>query len=109
MAEAYDVAIAPHCPLGPIALAACVQLDACTPNAIIQEQSIGIHYNKGNDVLDYLADPAVFEYENGFVKIPSAPGLGIEINEEKVIEASKIGHNWKNPIWRNSDGTVAEW
>ena len=109
MAEAYDVAVAPHCPLGPIALASCVQLDACTPNAIIQEQSVGIHYNKGNDVLDYLSDPKVFEYKNGFIEIPSGPGLGIEINEEKVIEAAKAGHNWKNPVWRNIDGTVAEW
>ncbi len=109
MAEAYDVAIAPHCPLGPIALAACVQIDACTPNAIIQEQSIGIHYNQGNDVLDYLADPKVFEYDKGFVKIPSKPGLGIEINEQAVTEASKRGHDWKNPYWRNEDGTVAEW
>ena len=109
MAEAFDVAVAPHCPLGPIALAACIQLDACTPNVFIQEQSLGIHYNKGNDLLDYLKDPLVFRYEDGFVKIPQKPGLGIEINEEKVIEADSEGHNWKNPLWRNEDGTVAEW
>ena len=53
MAEAYDVALAPHCPLGPIALAACLQLDAVCYNAFIQEQSLGIHYNEGNDLLDY--------------------------------------------------------
>ncbi len=110
MAEAFDVAVAPHCPLGPIALAACVQLDACTPNVFIQEQSLGIHYNKeGQDLLDYLADKTVFEFEDGFIKIPTGPGLGIEVNKEKVIEAAKVGHNWKNPIWRNFDGTVAEW
>lgn len=109
MAEAFDVAVAPHCPLGPIALAACIQLDACTPNVFIQEQSLGIHYNKGNDLLDYLKDPLVFKYEDGFVKISQKPGLGIEINEEKVIEADSEGHNWKNPLWRNGDGTVAEW
>ena len=109
MAEAYDVAVAPHCPLGPIALAACVQMDACTPNAIIQEQSLGIHYNKGNDLLDFLKDKAVFQYEDGFVSIPTAPGLGIEIDEEKVRELDRIGHNWKNDVWRNADGTVAEW
>jgi len=109
MAEAYDIAVAPHCPLGPIALAACVQIDACTPNVIIQEQSIGIHYNQGNDVLDYLADPDVFVYNNGYVDIPQKPGLGITVDEKKVEEAAKIGHNWKNPIWRNEDGTIAEW
>lgn len=109
MAEAYDVAAAPHCPLGPIALAACLQVDATCQNAFIQEQSLGIHYNTGNDLLDYLKDASVFKYENGFVNIPSEPGLGITINEEKVIEMSKVGHNWKNPLWFHEDGSVAEW
>lgn len=109
MAEAYDVAVAPHCPLGPIALAACLQMDICTPNAFIQEQSLGIHYNEGSDLLDYLKDPHVFDYSNGFVKNLTAPGLGIEIDEEKVREMAQIGHQWKNPVWRQEDGTVAEW
>jgi len=109
MAEAFDVAAAPHCPLGPIALAACLQVDATCHNAFIQEQSLGIHYNSNNDLLDYLKDASVFNYENGFVKIPGGPGLGIEINEERVIKMAAIGHNWKNPIWRHSDGSIAEW
>ncbi|MES0857039.1 galactonate dehydratase [Geobacillus sp. G4] len=109
MAEAYDVALAPHCPLGPIALAASLQVDAVSYNAFIQEQSLGIHYNQGNDLLDYLVDPSVFEYRNGYVKIPQGPGLGIEINEEYVREMAKVGHNWKNPVWRHADGSVAEW
>lgn len=109
MAEAYDVALALHCPLGPIALAACLQVDATCYNAFIQEQSLGIHYNKSNDLLDYLKDSSVFNYDEGFVKIPSAPGLGIEINEEYVREMAKVGHNWKNPVWRHEDGSVAEW
>jgi galactonate dehydratase len=109
MAETFDVAVAPHAPLGPINLAASLQLDACTPNCIIQEQSLGIHYNKGSDLLDYLVDPKVFKYVNGHVEIPSGTGLGIEIDEDKVKEASEQGHGWKNPIWRHDDGTVAEW
>jgi galactonate dehydratase len=109
MAEAYDVALAPHCPLGPIALAASLQVDAVSYNAFIQEQSLGIHYNQGNDLLDYLVDPSVFEYQNGYVKIPQGPGLGIEIHEEYVREMSEIGHTWKNPVWRHVDGSVAEW
>ena len=109
MAEAYDVALAPHCPLGPIALAACLQVDFCTPNAFIQEQSLGIHYNKGSDLLDYLVDPTVFEYKDGYVSKLTKPGLGSEINEEKVREMAKVGHNWKNPVWRMEDGVVAEW
>ena len=109
MAEAFDVAAAPHCPLGPIALASCLQVDATCHNAVIQEQSLGIHYNKGNDILDYIKDPSVFEYTDGHVKIPDKPGLGIEINEDYVRERSGVGHNWKNPVWKHSDGSIAEW
>jgi galactonate dehydratase len=109
MAEAYDIALAPHCPLGPIALASSLQVDAVSHNAFIQEQSLGIHYNKGNDLLDYITDRSVFKYENGFVKMPKLPGLGIEVNEEYVRKMAEIGHNWKNPVWRHADGTVAEW
>ncbi|RFU69446.1 galactonate dehydratase [Peribacillus saganii] len=109
MAEAYDIAMAPHCPLGPIALAACLQVDAVSHNAFIQEQSLGIHYNKGNDLLDYITDRSVFEYQNGFVKMPKNPGLGIDVNEEYVRKMAEAGHNWKNPVWRHADGSVAEW
>jgi galactonate dehydratase len=109
MAEAFDVAAAPHCPLGPIALAACLQVDATCHNAFIQEQSLKIHYNQGSDLLDYLKDKSVFEYENGYVKIPDGPGLGIEINEEAVRKMAEVGHNWRNPIWRHKDGSAAEW
>lgn len=109
MAEAYDVAAAPHCPLGPIALAACLQVDATCHNAIIQEQSLGIHYNKSNDLLDYIKNPQVFEYAEGYVKIPEGPGLGIEMNEEYIAERNNESHNWKNPIWKHKDGSIAEW
>lgn len=109
MAEAYDVALAPHCPLGPIALSACLQVDATSHNAFIQEQSLGIHYNQGSDLLDYLVDQSVFDYKNGYVKIPTGAGLGIEINEEQVRKMAETGHDWKNPVWRHDDGSVAEW
>lgn len=109
MAEAYDVSAALHCPLGPIALAACLQIDATCYNAFIQEQSLGIHYNQGSDLLDYLTDKSIFEYQAGYVKIPDKPGLGIEVDEEHVRKMASIGHNWKNPLWRHTDGSVAEW
>ena len=109
MAESYDVALAPHCPLGPIALAACLQLDAVCHNAVIQEQSLGIHYNKTNDLLDYVTDPSVFAYSCGHVAIPSGPGLGITVNEEAVKRGAAIGHRWRPPVWRHEDGSFAEW
>lgn len=109
MAEAFDVAAAPHCPLGPIALAACLQVDATCHNAFIQEQSVGIHYHQGCELLDYVTDKSVFHFEKGNVAIPEGPGLGITINEEHVRAMAKTGHNWRNPLWRHKDGSVAEW
>ncbi|MFB6634393.1 galactonate dehydratase [Streptomyces sp. NPDC056362] len=109
MAEAYDASLAPHCPLGPIALASCLQVGFATPNLLIQEQSLGIHYNTGSDLLDYLVDPSVFRYEDGHVALLSAPGLGIEVDEKAVERAAETGHRWRNPVWRHKDGSFAEW
>lgn len=109
MAEAYDIALAPHCPLGPIALASSLHVDACAQNALIQEQSIGIHYNEGTDVLDYLADPDVFRYDDGYVGLPREPGLGIEIDEGYVDRLAEQETDWHNPIWRSDDGGITEW
>lgn len=109
MAEAYDIAIAPHCPLGPISLAAALQIDFSCINALIQETSLGIPYDSDYELTDYLKDPNVFGLKDGFVQLPTAAGLGIEIDEEKVRAAAAIGHDWKNEIWRNEDGAIAEW
>lgn len=109
MAEAYDIAIAPHCPLGPISLASALHLDFVSANAILQESSLGIHYNKGYDILDYVLNPEVLEVKEGYIELLTEPGLGIEINEERLKEGQKIGHNWANPIWRTTDGNFAEW
>ena len=111
MAEAYDVALAPHCPLGPIALAAALQVDACTPNFLIQEQSLNIHYHVQTDLLDYLEDPSELAFSSGSVATPSGPGLGITVAEERVREAAAAAAapDWHNPVWRLPDGSVAEW
>lgn len=109
MAEAYDVALAPHCPLGPIALAACLNVDATSYNAVIQEQSIGIHYNVGKSVLDYVHNQEDFTFTDGFVALPTRAGLGVDVNRELVVEENKTPHNWKNPVWHHADGSVAEW
>ncbi len=109
MAEACDVALAPHCPLGPIALAACLNIDAVAYNAAIQEQSIGIHYNVGKSVLDYVHNQKDFEFTDGYVNLPVRPGLGVDVNKELVAEENRTPHSWKNPMWRHRDGSVAEW
>lgn len=109
MAEAYDVAVAPHCPLGPIALGACMQLALTTPNFVIQEMSLGIHYNVGHDLLSYMRNPEVFDVKDGMVEALAGAGLGVEINEELVREVAAQPHNWRNPIWRGADGSFREW
>jgi galactonate dehydratase len=110
MAEAYDVAIAPHCPLGPLAMAACFQIGISTPNHVIQEMSLGIHYNtNGHDPLFYMKNPEVFDVKDGYVEALTGPGLGVEIDEDKVREMAKDCPPWRNPAWRGPDGYVREW
>jgi galactonate dehydratase len=109
MAEAFDVAVAPHCPLGPNHAGRLAPTRLLHAQRLYQEQSLGIHYHEGSDLLDYLDDPAAFRYENGYVLRTDAPGLGIQINEAKVREAAQTGHQWRNPLWRNADGCVTEW
>jgi galactonate dehydratase len=109
MAEAYDVALAPHCPLGPVALAACLQVDFVSHNAVLQEQSMGIHYNQGAELLDYVVNRDDFDIVGGYIKPLPKPGLGVVVDEERVIEASKNAPDWRNPVWRHQDGSIAEW
>lgn len=110
MAEAYDVALAPHCPLGPLALAACLQVAAASPNFVIQEMSLGIHYNQADaDLLTYMANPDVLRVQAGTVAVLDGPGLGVEIDEARVREAAKDAHRWRNPVWRGRDGSLREW
>jgi len=109
LAEVYEVQLAPHCPLGPLALAACLQVGFATPNFLIQEQSIGIHYNQGAEVLDYVVDKTPFKFVNGHIERLTGPGLGIEIDEAVVRAADKRGHAWRGPVWRHPDGSFAEW
>ncbi|NKE57618.1 galactonate dehydratase [Lentzea sp. PSKA42] len=107
LAEVYGASIAPHCPLGPISLAASLQVAFTTPNFLIQEQSAGMHYN-GTDPT-YLVDMAPVQVVDGWIARPTGPGLGIEVDEAAVRRAAEIGHAWRSPIWRHDDGGFAEW
>ncbi|KAB2576004.1 putative mandelate racemase muconate lactonizing enzyme family protein [Lasiodiplodia theobromae] len=112
MAEAYDVAIAPHCPLGPVAFAASLHVALSTPNFAILEMSLGMHYNveAGDiDLLTYLKDPSVFDIEEGFVKAPTGIGLGIEIDEEMVRRIAKDTAPWQCKEFYGVDGGIREW
>jgi galactonate dehydratase len=98
MAEAYYAAIAPHNPLGPISLAAGVQLAASIPNFLCQEQ---VSLGEG-----YLKKP--FVVREGYLDLPMGPGLGIELDEDAL--ADKLGHDWKNQeAYDADDGSVVDW
>jgi galactonate dehydratase len=98
MAEAYYATIAPHNPLGPISLAAGVQMAASIPNFLCQEQ---VSLGEG-----YLKKP--FNVRNGYLELPTGPGLGIELDENAM--ADKIGHDWRNPeSYDADDGAAVDW
>ena len=109
MAEAYDIGFAPHCPLGPLALASCLHVDFVSYNAVLQEQSMGIHYNQGAELMDYVLNKDDFQFHNGYMLPPKKPGLGVDVNEALVVERSRDVADWRNPVWRHPDGAVAEW
>jgi len=98
MAETHFAGIAPHCPLGPIALAASLQVDACTPNFVCQE-----HVSLGEG---YLKTP--FTIAEGHIAVPEGPGLGIEVDEDAVAEKMYDG-SWENPRLWHADGSYADW
>ncbi len=98
MAEAYYVPLAPHCPLGPISLAAGLQLAASIPNFLCQEQ---VSLGEG-----YLKNP--FQVEKGYIPIPTGPGLGVELDENAL--AGKLDHDWRDPeTYDREDGSVVDW
>ncbi|MCO5310597.1 MAG: galactonate dehydratase [Austwickia sp.] len=109
LAETFGAFLAPHCPLGPLALAACLQVGFAAHNHLIQEQSLGIHYNTDADLFDYLLDTAPLRHRDGYLDRPTGPGLGIEIDEAAVRRAAVVGHSWRGPLWRQPTGEFAEW
>ncbi|KAK9357855.1 enolase C-terminal domain-like protein [Lipomyces starkeyi] len=113
LAETYDVGVAPHCPLGPIAFAASLQIAISTPNFLICEMSWAMHYDKGSDydLFSYVRNRSVFEVKSGFVETLRGLGLGIDVNEDLVRKASTEtkDFSWRNPVWRGPDGGIREW
>jgi galactonate dehydratase len=109
LAETFGALLAPHCPLGPVALAASLQVGFATPNLLIQEQSLGIHYHKDADLLSYAMDPEPFHFVGGHAVRRELPGLGVTVDEGAVRAADRSGHRWRNPVWRHDDGSLAEW
>jgi galactonate dehydratase len=109
LAESFDTALIPHCPLGPVAFAASLQVGFCSQNVVMQEQDLELHDPAASERLALLEDPHTFEFEGGYVERPTGPGLGIGVDEERVRERAQAEVNWYNPVWHHEDGSVAEW
>ena len=112
MAEAYDVAVAPHCPLGPIALAACMQFAISTSNFAIQEMSLGIHYNTEigeYDITNYITNKDVWTVKEGYIDAFHGMGLGVEVDEVEVREVAKTAPPWPPKGFTGPDGSIREW
>lgn len=104
LAEMYYAAIAPHNPLGPVSLAACLQLDACTPNFLVQEHPGNA--DRSDLGVGYIKEP--FEIKNGYIEVPSKPGLGVELDEDALQDKIYDGQ-WVTPRLTYEDGSIAEW
>ena len=104
MSELYFGTVAPHNPLGPISLAACLQLDACTPNFLVQEHPG--NPDRSDLGVGYIKDP--FVIKDGYIDVPSAPGLGVELDEEALKDKIYDG-KWTTPRLYHEDGSVADW
>lgn len=70
---------------------------------------MGIHYNRGAELLDYVINKDDFRVVDGHMHALPGPGLGVEIDEDRVRHASRSAPDWHNPSWRHADGSVAEW
>lgn len=105
MAETYYMQVAPHNPLGPISLAACLQLDACIPNLLAQEHPA--MPNRQDLGVGILKKPFVIE-SDGCIRVPTGDGLGIEVDEQDMAKLVSDGH-WDTPHLFFEDGSVADW
>jgi galactonate dehydratase len=97
----YYVHIMPHCAIGPVALAACMQVDAVVPNFLIQEQ---VDFSLGNGLL-------VKEWQvvDGHIELPTRPGLGFEVNEAEVAKETTYREELGGEYYYETDGSVADW
>ena len=108
-AEAFGIAVAPHNPLSPVSLAACLHLDAAIPNFAIQEYPLESGAAAGNgagarlrgaDLVDHLP-----EVHAGFIAVPERPGLGLRLTD---LARAAEGVQRRVRMRRHIDGFVVD-
>jgi galactonate dehydratase len=112
LAEAYQVIAVPHNPLSPISTAACVQIDACSPNCLIQEYTgdglwgVVVFDEAGAWKREIVKSP--LKLENGFLIVPDEPGIGIELDDDGVEKNVKVFSERPLRTPLHQDGSVAD-
>ena len=101
MAEVYYMHIMPHCAIGPVALSACLHVDAAVPNFLIQE-------TVGPDWLSDVVQPA-WKVVDGYIELPTVPGLGVEVDEKEVTKMAQYAEELGGEWYYEQDGSVADW
>ena len=102
MAEVYYMHILPHCAIGPIAFAACMQVDAAVPNFLVQEQ-VDACLGAGLLQEDWVV-------KDGYIELPQRPGLGFEVNPETAeVNLDTYEEELGGEYFYQGDGSVADW
>ena len=101
MAEVYYIHIMPHCAIGPVAFAACMQVDAVVPNFLVQEQ---VDEGLGEGLLT-----APWQVVDGHVELPTKPGLGFDLIESEVEKTIEYTEELGGELYYENDGSVADW
>jgi galactonate dehydratase len=101
MAEVYYMHVLPHCAIGPVAFAACLQVDAVTPNFLVQEQGDGC---LGNGLLE-----DDWQVAGGHVALPRLPGLGLRINEPEAQQNIEYSEELGGEFYHPADGSIVDW
>jgi galactonate dehydratase len=100
LAEAHLAGVAPHITMSPVSIAACAQLDACIPNQVLQEYAL----NDQPPESKILKRP--LQLEGGFLRVPEAPGIGVELNVDALRQMPHFYREIDTPL--HDDGSVAD-
>lgn len=111
LADVHGVHLAPHCATGPVAFAACLQVALIIPNFLIQESPLELHAPGRHPWWRFIAS-APFRFDDGYVRAPTSPGIGVEVDEDMVRSAAEDTRDLSeenSPVLTGADGGFAEW
>src|SRR5699024_9771982 len=108
VASLHDISLAPHCATGPIAFAASAQFGFATHEVAFTECQLGLHEPEQHPYLR-VVDTSVLVLREGALQRPTGPGLGIEVDEERVRAMAADAETVPLERWQRRDGRQSEW